>query len=360
MLRQILFAALLLAMLTLPSLGQLSIRAVDVAGDSISKGYNAGNSFPCSNGDQETYNWLSSDTHSTDLCSTGPENVYSFLERLECTLNFNILARNPNSAASGARLLTDFVNQANSIKTYLNEQPAPRLAAVFLGHNDNCSGVNTKSNASCSSTDLDPANYCRTKNDAFERELRKGLDVLMSVPDTQIGVAAPVRVSQLCNFGSKTNCQIAGTCQFLWGVVNICGSLTTNCSDARIIDTYTTMKAYRDIIKRVTAEYALITDNGVSPVVMIGGQIVGGGTKAPGTTFQYSDAAWMYKFSASQISCCDCFHPSQTGQNTLGRMMKDGLACSPFQPCCKETGDPLTDAKCLKTERRRVFYRGLY
>ena len=325
MLRQILLVTTLLILLSVSAFGQLSIRAVDVAGDSISKGYNAGNGFPCSNGDQETFNWLSSDTHGNDFCSAGPENVYSFLERLECTLNFNILAPPQNHSASGARLLSDFVNQATSIKKYLNEQPGPRLAAVFLGHNDNCAGVNTKTNASCSSSDLDPANYCRTKNDSFERELRKGLDILMAVPDTQIGVAAPVRVSQLCNFGSKSNCQIAGTCQFLWGAVNICGSLTTNCSDARIIDTYTTMKAYRDIIRRVTAEYAMIVDNGLSPVVMIGGQIVGGSVKAPGTIFQYSDAAWMYKFSAGQISCCDCFHPSQTGQNTLGKMMKDGL-----------------------------------
>ena len=43
--------------------------------------------------------------------------------------------------ASGAQMLSDFLNQANSIKTYLNAQTATRLAAVFLGHNDRCSGT---------------------------------------------------------------------------------------------------------------------------------------------------------------------------------------------------------------------------
>ena len=338
---------------------QLQIRAIDVAGDSISKGFNAGNTFPCSNGDQENYNWISSDTHGNNFCQAGNEGVLSFLERFECEYATNIFARNPNSAASGARMLSDFVNQSNSIKTYLNTQPATRLAAVFMGHNDSCSGVNTKVTASCSSTDLDPANYCKTKPDSFEREFRKGLDILMSVPDTRIGVASPVRVSQLCNFGSKTNCQLGGSCSFLWGLVNICGPLTSDCSNTRIIDTYNTMRAYREILKRVTAEYSLIPDGGVSPTVMIGGQMVGGGVKAAGTHFMYSDAPWAYKFNADQMSCCDCFHPSQMGQNTLARMMKDGLACSKTNPCCKETGDPLTDGKCLTTERRRVYYRGI-
>ena len=33
--------------------GQLTIRTIDVAGDSISKGFNAGSAFPCANADQE-------------------------------------------------------------------------------------------------------------------------------------------------------------------------------------------------------------------------------------------------------------------------------------------------------------------
>ncbi|HQU85418.1 MAG TPA: hypothetical protein PKY59_19915 [Pyrinomonadaceae bacterium] len=338
---------------------QLTVQAVDVAGDSISKGFNAGNSFPCSNGDQEQYNWFSSDTHGSDFCGAGSEGVNSFLERLECEYNSNILARNPNSAASGSQMLSDFVNQSNSIKTYLGAQNGQRLAAVFLGHNDNCGGNVTKTNASCSSNDKDPNNYCKTKPDSFEREFRKGLDILITTGNTRIGVVSPVRVSQLCNFGSKSNCQVGGTCQFLWGVVNICASLTRDCSTTRIVDSYTTMSAYREILKRVTAEYAAIPVGGNSPVVTIGGEIVGGVTKAAGTDLVYSDAPWFYKFNADQLSCCDCFHPSGLGQNELSKMLKIGLSCTRLQPCCRDTGDPLVDGKCTRTEVKRVYYRGL-
>jgi len=348
------------ALFAATAFAQLNIQAIDVAGDSISKGFNGGNQFPCTNGDQEQFNWMTSDTHGTSLCGRGPENVFSFVERLECDFQTNILAANPNHAASGARMLSDFVSQANNIRTYLNAQSGNRLAAVFLGHNDGCSTTLTKTNASCPTADQDPNNYCRTRNDSFEREFRKGLDVLMTITNTRIGVAAPVRVSQLCNFGGKANCQLIGNCTFLWGSANICGSMTRGCSDAQVIDAYTTMKGYREIIKRVTAEYSAIPAGGTSPVIMIGGEMVGGATRAAGTDFAYSDAAWFYKFNADQISCCDCFHPSGIGQDTLARFAKDGLSCSKTSPCCRETGDPLNDAKCLTTERKRVYYRGIY
>src|SRR5436305_1205845 len=117
---------------------QLTIQAIDVTGDSISKGFNAGNASPCSNGDQETYNWLTSDTHGTALCSAGSEGVFSVLEQIECEAGTNILGASPNHAVSGATLVRDFVSQAGNVRTYLASQPATRLAVVFLGHNDNC------------------------------------------------------------------------------------------------------------------------------------------------------------------------------------------------------------------------------
>lgn len=344
---------------SLVSNAQLTIQAIDVAGDSISKGYNASGS-PCANGDQEQYNWLTGKTHGANFCAAGSENVFSVIERLECDYQTNVFTALPNHAASGARLLSDFLNQANSIKTYLNAQTGNRLAAVFLGHNDNCGGTQTKTNASCGNADLDPNNYCKTKNDSFEREFRKGLDVLMSISNTRVAVAAPVRVSQLCNFGSKANCQIPASCQFLWNNVSICTSLTKDCSATRITDTYTTMKAYRDILKNVTAEYALIPEGGTSRTLFIGGEQVGGATRAAGANFIYSDAAWVYKFKAEQISCCDCFHPSVTGQDQIGKLMKTGLACTRLNPCCKETGNPLVDGKCERTEVKRTFYNGFF
>ncbi len=162
---------LFLFITSFPANAQLNIQAIDVAGDSISKGFNAAGA-PCANADQEQYNWITGDTHGVNFCAAGSENMFSVLERLECDLQTNIFTPFPNHAASGARLLSDFLNQANNIKTYLSSQPAQRMAAVFLGHNDNCSGTLTKTNATCSNADLDPNNYCRTKNDSFEREFR--------------------------------------------------------------------------------------------------------------------------------------------------------------------------------------------
>ena len=120
------------------------------------------------------------------------------------------------------------------------------------------------------------------------------------------------------------------------------------------------MKAYRDILKSVTEEYAAIPIGGTSPVVMVGGQIVGGGLKALGTTVIYSDAPWFYRFRSEQISCCDCFHPSGLGQDSLARLLKGGLTCSRVNPCCKDTGDPVADGKCSGTERKRTYYAGLF
>lgn len=339
---------------------QLNIQAIDVAGDSISKGFNASSEAGCPNTDQEEYNWITGNTHAGNYCSAGPENVFSIFERLECERNSSIFAAFPNHAASGAQMLTDFLMQAYNIKAYLSAQPGGRMAAVFLGHNDNCGGTVTKTNAACSNSDRDPNNYCRTKPAAFERELRKGLEVLMTIPNTRIGVAAPVRVSQLCNFRNKPNCQAPVSCQILWSAANICASLTRDCSPTRIADAYTTMKAYRDILQTVTAEYAAIPDGGTSRVVTIGGEFVGGGTKAADTVFVYSDAAWQYRFRSDQLSCCDCFHPSAVGQDQLARMMKNGLTCSRLQPCCRDTGDPLIDGQCARTELKRIYYNGLF
>lgn len=359
MAKSLALAALLLCFFGSVS-AQLNVQAIDVAGDSISKGFNASSAFPCSNADQEQYNWITSDTHGTSLCGRGTENVFSLVERLECRLGSDIFAANPNRAQSGARMLSDFVTQANGIRIYLLSQPAPRLAAVFLGHNDGCSTTLTKTNASCPSADQDPNNYCRTRPDSFEREFRKGLDVLITAAGTRIGVASPVRVSQLCNFGSKPNCAAFGDCTFLWSAANVCGSLTRDCSTTRIVDAYNSMRAFRDIIKRVTNEYAAVPVGGTSPVIFIGGEMVGGATRAGGTSISHSDAPWFYKFNADQISCCDCFHPSALGQDTLARLALDGLSCSKTAPCCRDTGDPLTDARCLQTERKRVFYNGVY
>lgn len=348
-----------------------SIAAMDVSGDNISKAVNA-NASSCTFAAQEWFNWATSDTHGTEFCSAGAEGVYSQKERIECASRANIAAPSPNHAASGAQMLKDFVNQANAIKSWLLSQPAPRFTAVFMGHNDLCGGKLDKVNTACDAgLDQDPNNYCRTTPAAFERELRKGLDILITVPDARIGVAAPLRISQACNIAEQQACSWRGTCQAGWSAVSylgwifgpnngICGSLTTNCSDDRVSDAYLTAKSYRDILQRVTAEYERIPPGGTSPVVTVGGQFVGGAVKATGVSMAFSDAPWKYKFSSSQLSCCDCFHPSRAGQNNLSRILMRGLTCGGRDACCNDTGDPVADGRCASVLTDGTYIPGLF
>jgi hypothetical protein len=357
---------------TIVSMDAASIATVDVSGDSICKAFNGRGAFPCPNRDQEQFNWATSDTHGTDFCSAGPEGVYSHAERIECARGSAVVSANPNHARSGADMLTDFVDQAVAIRDYISTQPAPRYVPVLLGHNDVCGGTVLKYHASCPrGSDQDPTNYCRTRPAAFERELRKGLDVLITIPDTRIGVAAMVRVSQLCNLGSKLSCQTFTSCRDLWAAAaytgwifgsdnGICGSLTVNCSDRRLIDAYLTAKAYRDVTERVAAEYALVAPGAPSPVVTVAGETVGGAVKASGVSVLYSDVAWRFRFGPAHLNCCDCFHPSPAGQNAASRVLFEGLTCTPSQPCCHDTGDPLTDARCAEVDTDGTFYPGFF
>jgi hypothetical protein len=352
--------------------GAAAVQSMDVCGDSISKGFNAQSRFPCPNADQEEFNWATSNTHGADLCSPGPEGVFSQAERIECLRGATVISANPNSARSGAQMLKDFVSQATTVKAVLIGQPAPRYVPVLLGHNDICGGRLFRFNFSCDrGSDQDPNNYCRTTPAAFERELRKGLDVLITTPDTHIGVASLARLSQLCNHGGKTNCQTFTNCQSLWTTVayadwifsgghGICGSLTVSCTDRRIRDAYLSAKMYRDVLERASEEYAGIPAGGQSAVVFIGGQWVGGAVKSPGVTVAYSDAPWRYRFTSSQLSCCDCYHPSRTGQNAASRILFDGLTCTPTEPCCRDTGDALLDGRCAVTDTDGRVYPGLF
>ena len=141
------------------------------------------------------------------------------------------VAQNP-----GSEMLKDFFAQAQESAALLGTQPSPRYVTVEMGHNDICSGTIERIQAECAEgDDQDPLNHCRTTSAAFEREFRKGLDVLITVPALKIGIAAPVRVSQLCNHGVKENCSLlGGTCGDLWEAVitlgirdtGLCGSIT--------------------------------------------------------------------------------------------------------------------------------------
>ena len=348
------------------------IASIDAIGDSISKAVNAGGAGKCTNLDQENFNWATSITQDGEFCSDGGDGVFSQAERIECRQGAMIVNADPNSAESGAEMLKDFFAQAQESAALFGMEPpaAPRYVTVEMGHNDICSGTIERIQTECAEgNDQDPLNHCRTTEAAFEREFRKGLDELITVPELKIGIAAPVRVTQLCNHKAKTNCSLlGGSCESMWrrfadgGVLptGICGSITKDCSDERLQDGYETARAYRDIMARVSSEYAALAEGESSPVATVGGETVGGAAKAAGNSLSFSNASWVYKFTSEQISCCDCFHPSFQGQDGAARILFDGFTCGPTDVCCADTGDIVSAALCTAEDTSGTFHPGLF
>ena len=346
------------------------IASIDAIGDSISKAVNARE--PCALDDRETFNWATSITEDGAFCSDGGDGVYSQAERIECRQGAMIVNADPNSAESGAEMLKDFFVQAQKVEQLFGTHPpaAPRYVTVEMGHNDICSGTIERIQTECAEgNDQDPMNHCRTTEAAFEREFRKGLDVLITVPDLKIGVAAPVRVTQLCNHAAKPNCfpNFGGNCRGLWAAAlnlfetGLCGSITKDCSDERRLqDGYETAKAYRDIMERVSSEYAALAEGASSREMTAGGEPVGGAVKAAGNSLSFSNASWVYKFKEEQVSCCDCFHPSFRGQDVAARILFDGFTCGPTDVCCADTGDPVSAALCTAEDTSGTFHPGLF
>jgi hypothetical protein len=268
----VLRAAIVLLMLARVAGAAVLAESMSVSGDSISRAYDA-NTGSCNYGDNVSRNWATGDDHGGSFCSSGGT-TFSHAERLECAKGGDVTIF--NDAASGADMLSDFYNQAQSIKLNLSSSPAPRYVAVFQGHNDICTNTTSRTGNGCSGDD-DPNNYCRTTNVAFEREFRRGMDQLIQIPSARIGVSALARVSELCNFGSKSGCGLGafGDCELVWSLVDICASLTVDCSDQRRIDAYNTAVGYNEILERVTVEYAAIP---------VGGLSLTGAVKAPTCT----------------------------------------------------------------------------
>jgi cysteine-rich repeat protein len=221
-----------------------------------------------------------------------------------------------------------------------------------MGHNDICRNTTTKTGNGCGG-DEDPNNYCRTTNTAFEREFRRGMDQLIQIPSSRIGVSALARVSELCNFTGKSGCGAIffGDCGDVWSFVDICASLTTDCSNQRRIDAYNTALGYNEILERVTNEYIAIPNGGMSAT---------GAVRAPDVYIRYSEGAFNFKFGSSDVSCCDCFHPSDQGQSKIAQFGWDGLQCSASTPCCATSGDPLTDARCDLVDTTTFYPSGFW
>ena len=326
---------------------------MDAIGDSISKGFNAvGDGEFCPESEIEERNFSTGDTHGTNFCNEGSEDVFSQAERLECVQKKTIVRADPNSALNGGRMLTEFADESRAAAAFLAAQPAPRYVTILMGDNDVCAGTIDAVQASCPhGSDEDPRNHCRTTPAAFERELRRGLNSLVAVPSLRIGISAPVRVSLICEHENKSVCVPGPSCGDLYATAiatsipddrGICGSLTEDCSDERVASAYQTVKAYRDILAAVSAEYA------AKP------------TNAAGVEVVYSDAVWRGRFDDEDISCCDCFHPSTRGQDRLARVLLEGVTCSGSDVCCADTGNPVTDGRCAQEDRSGTFVPGFF
>jgi cysteine-rich repeat protein len=341
-------AALIVVLFARAATGALLADSMSVSGDSISRGFDA-NTSACNYGDNVSRNWATGDDHGSNYCAAAGT-TFSHAERLECAKGGDIT--NFNHAASGADMLSDFFNQSQAIKLALAAAPGPHYVPVFMGHNDICTNTTSKTGNSCSGDD-DPNNYCRTTNAAFEREFRRGMDQLIQIPSSRIGVSALVRVSELCNFTGKSGCGLIffGNCQDVWGLVDICASLTVDCSNQRRLDAYNTAVGYNEILERVTNEYIAIPSGGLSAT---------GATKAPDVQIRYSEGAFNFKFSSGDVSCCDCFHPSDVGQSKISQFGWDGLQCSASTPCCGTSGDPLTDARCDVVDTTTFYPSGFW
>jgi lysophospholipase L1-like esterase len=323
-------------------------RSTTVCGDSISRGFNA-NEDLCTYGDQVARVWATGDDHGGNLCGPGADGTFSHAERLECAQGGSVAIF--NDAESGADMLTDFYEQAASARRRLTASSPPRYVSVFMGHNDACTDTVAKAGNGCGG-DRDPDNYCRTTDRAFERELRRGLDQLVQIPHARVQVLATARVSELCNFEQMNGCGLTFglSCDAVWSLpfVDICRSLTEDCSNQRRIDMYETLVGYNEILAAVTDEYAALPAGTRSPT---------GAVKADDVVLRFNPAPFQYKFRPGDVSCCDCFHPSDQAHALLSEVAWNGLECSPETPCCAETGDPLVDASC-DVEDQSSFYEG--
>ncbi len=337
-----------------------SVSSMAVIGDSTTRAFNAGGGeffdAGCAFSDQLSYSWATNDNNSS-LCAA--DTVYSHKERLECANNKNLSAF--NVAVSGANMRDDVYNQALAARNWIVGKAGPRYIAILMGHNDICQGHHDK-NSTCSQTTKDPNNYCRTTTFAFEKEFRRALDVLIGIPNSRIGVAIPVQVSQLCNHrGKNVDCGFFDcSCQDIWDTAQtevadvfegpgICESLTSDgCSDARVADAHRTWLRYRNALIRATEEYDAVAAGAMVPANATFG--TGNVIKATGVQLSYSEAISRYKFGAGDIQNCDCFHPSFWAQNRISRYLYSGLTCTTTTPCCRNAGaSDVDNGKCLYT-----------
>jgi hypothetical protein len=184
--------------------------------------------------------------------------------------------------------------------------------------------------------------------------MRQMLDVLITIPDSQIIIIHPIRVSQLCNFREEKVIDapwLTRSCGDLWEMSGllpdsfekdgVCPSLT-DCTIDRVTDAYTTWLNYHDIANRLVEEYNIYAAGETIPSnpTYSTGNVVRESNVFLLTTDVIGNAKFKYRDASGnvQLSVCECFHPSKYGQNTLASSLWNGVTCSPTTPCCDDSG----------------------
>lgn len=228
----ILVAALFAAAETRPSSQTIDYQGIYTLGDSVSAGVNADDgtvpaaqissnssaraslsSRRCSNGEEPHNAWATSvsprsdesgtvaanatkesdDTPNDDTVYCEPDAVHSYAERAKCAAAAAFVDSGTSSssggriqhvvnvAVRGAKIVGDLKGQALRVRDIIiggNRSALRNKVIVFAGHNDVCSGTDTRLNANCSNSDQDPSFYCVSRQEAVESELNRGTRLL--------------------------------------------------------------------------------------------------------------------------------------------------------------------------------------
>jgi hypothetical protein len=101
----------------------------------------------------------------------------------------------------------------------------------------------------------------------------------------------------------------------------------------------------------VSDEYAAIPAGGMSAT---------GAVKASDVGVRFVESPFHYQFKESDVSCCDCFHPTTSGQRVLAEALWTGAQCSAATPCCAPSSDPLVNASCSSTDTTSFYPGGFW
>jgi lysophospholipase L1-like esterase len=251
--------ALLLLPLFAPPSAQASVRlpnSMAALGDSITRAFDV----CCWYGDHPAQSW------STGYASS--DGILSHYERI-AAVHPRIIGHEYNDAVSGAK--------AKGLSTQVSSAVAQnaQYVTILIGANDLC----TSSVATMTSTT------------EFQNEISSALASLhQALPNTHIFVSS---IPDIFRLWSVLHTNLLA--EFVWSVAGICQSmLSTSNTDTQRQQVVARELAFNQILQQTCAQYTNCRWDG--------------------------DATYDYKFTASQVSTLDYFHPSRTGQAALANV----------------------------------------